>query len=78
MVRERVVHEVAATKPGGVQRAGEPPVVGASTFRLVDRAGRREDVRRRIAVGPVVCRGKAAERTRRFLHLEQLGLARHG
>jgi hypothetical protein len=67
------VHEIAAPETGRKQGPGQPPVVGAAAFRLVDRAGRREHA---LRVAPARC-GEAAERPVRLLQVEQLRFACH-
>src|SRR5437762_3596130 len=74
VIGEAIVDEIAATKSRGVQRTREPPVIGRAAFGLANRTGRCEDTAR---IAPTR-RGESAERTIRFLQLEQLGLARDG
>ena len=68
-----MLHEIAATESRCEKRPRESPVIRRATPRLVDRTGRCERVER---IAPA-CRGQAAERTVRFLELDQLRLARH-
>ena len=71
VVGEAVVDDVAGPEAGGVEGAGEAPVVGPRPFRVVDRPGRGEDAgeaRRRRGV-------QAAEGQPAAVQLDQLGLA---
>ena len=73
VVAERVEHDVAGSKAGGIQRACASPRIRLPTFRLEDRPRRREEAAERGQRR----RDQAAERRCRLLQARQIGLAQN-